>query len=169
MKEALKGIEADLTLLAGRRAEFEQEHERRIQALEDEYGPRFTALDKQAAALAEARTVLLNVNGDGPGDADLRAGRDAAIGAAPEDEPAPDLRSKKRKPTVAAAERIEGYLRNNGGEAKTELQLGEAAGLHGRGSGPVREAAVRLLVDEGKLVEANHTSGDGSPLYTWAG
>jgi seryl-tRNA synthetase len=166
MKEALKGIEADLTRLREDREEFEREHERRVQQLEDEFGRKYEALDALTMALDEARQVLLSVNGVPP---EVQAEREALAHelAQVPDTPIPPAPRKRSKKVIEAASRIEKRLRTV--EAATELELGEAAGLAGRGAHSTREAALRLLVEEQKVIVANGTSSDGWPLYTLTG
>lgn len=157
MKEALKGIEVELVRLAEQREDKEADYEQRREALSAEFERSVDSIDRQAGALEEARRVLLNVNGNEP-----------VIPPDPQPEELDRLanRAKKSPATVKAADLMMAYLRNNGASGLTAMELGEAVSLSGRGSGPVRDAAVRLLVAEGKLIEANHTSDDGSPLYT---
>jgi hypothetical protein len=144
MNEGLRGINAELRALAQEQKSITEGAQVRIRQIETERDEKIAALHDRKTALESAKALL---NGDA----------DAARERAKEQT---NARARKRAAakngngkTDSAATAMQEALRAHGNGGMSEKALGEAAGLHGRGSHNTRQAAIRSLLAANVIVE----------------
>jgi hypothetical protein len=173
MKEALKGIEADLRTLREDEKRIREEANAKIKRAEAVRDERLAEVERKCEPLEAAKAALRQQAG--PTDEQRKQSvvksarkRRAAKPKSKPESPGESATTNGHAVPELVAEEMEHHLRDHGNGGMTEKQLTAAVGLDRRGGHNTARAALRRLVEGGRFIEANSTSGDGTPLYTLA-